>query len=162
MIFILYQIITSIVSSIICIYHLVTLYLVFSSLPFELSSGYFLITKITIIFLSLYVIVINEVARRNKRWEFCVNLFKYKKQNNIQRIDLFILFSFSLVITYIVTLLFSLLLILLIRLNPTFLENLNIWMLHMTITVIKYATLLLCLIPLYKAFIAYKKQKNDK
>lgn len=78
--FILYQIITSIVSSIICIYHLVTLYLVFSSLPFELSSGYFLITKITIIFLSLYVIVINEVARRNKRWEFCVNLFKYKKK----------------------------------------------------------------------------------
>ncbi|MCC8378473.1 hypothetical protein [Xenorhabdus sp. PB30.3] len=136
-------------------------YVVFPSVNFGLFGKIYLFKKILIIALALYVIILNEIARRKKRWDFCFDLIKGRKDIAIEKIDLFIIFSVSLAFMYFsFFILNSFSLLLMIYTNFRF-EYTSYFSMYIISCLIDLLIIIVPMIPLFRVMKIYRKQEKQ-
>ncbi len=156
-----YYIISSLFALFTVISNIHLAYIVFPSVNFGLFGKIYLFKKTFIIALALYVIILNEIARREKRWSFCFDLIKGRKDIAIEKTDLFIIFSVSLTFIYFsFFILNSFSLLLMIYTNFRF-EYISYFSMYIISCLINLSIIIVSMIPLFRAMKIYRKQKKQ-
>ncbi len=150
--FLIYYVISGLFALFIMIINSYVLYQLFIYYIFDIGI---MIKKSLLIIFSLYVIILNEISRRTNRWSVVINLIKGERNIRIQKVDLFIFFSFSLSFYYIT---FVILGLLFYGINEYL--HLPIHFNDMFFTSIKYIVFILSIIPLFKLIKKYRQQSR--
>ncbi|PHM30349.1 hypothetical protein [Xenorhabdus innexi] len=121
-----------------------------------------ILKKALTVALAFYVIILNEIARRKKKYISFFDFMKGKKDIVVEKIDLFIIFSFSLSFIYFSFLSLSAIYFILNNYIPFITESITYDQTYIISCIINLLIIIVSIIPLFRARKIYKNQKNKK